>query len=130
MSGRFLNVDLELTSRAKLDAIVHELGENVFVMYSGLPPGKRAGHFVVMELEELSRFRNPDKFINGLCALLEKLKPSSRRLLKGARKVFDVGYELLPEEKRIEYALAPETLRRVAALGASIAVTCYRGDED
>jgi hypothetical protein len=130
MSGHFLNVDLELTSRATLDPVVQELGESVFVLHSGRPRGKKAGHFVVMEIEERYRVRNPDKFINALCSLLEKLTPSNRRLLKGTRKVFDVGFELLPKEKRIEYAFAPETLRRVAALGASMAVTCYRNDEE
>ena len=129
MKSRFLNVDVELVSPRKLDALVKELGDRVIVLHSGPPPKKHRGYFVSMEICGVRRSRNPNIIIHGLCALIEKLSPAGRRLWDDAEKAFDVGCEILAKDKRVEFALRPDTIQRIGSLGASLAVTCYRGGE-
>jgi hypothetical protein len=135
MKPQFLNVDLEIVSRKKLDVLVRELGERVFVLYSGPAPrvkrGKRVQHLLTMEIAggSVMRSRTPDRIIHALCDVIEKLPPVSRRLWDGAERVFDIGYELRPEGKELfQLTLKPDTVERVAALGATIAVTSYPHD--
>jgi hypothetical protein len=121
----FLNVDLEIVSASKLDALAAEMGRRVVVLHSG-PASNPRLHMLLLES---SRYlRNPDAMIHRICAVIESLSPASRRLWKRARKEFDVGYELRGSERLLRFSLRPDTLERVAALGATLAVTCYRGD--
>jgi hypothetical protein len=135
MKPQFLNVDLEIVSRKKLDVLVRELGERVFVLYSGpaarVKRGKRVQHLLAMEIAAagVMRSRTPDRIIHALCDVIEELSPASRRLWDGAARVFDIGYELRPAGKKLfQLTLKPDTVERVAALGATIAVTCYPDD--
>ena len=97
MKFRFLNVDLEVVSPRKLDALVKELGDQVMVLHSGPPPKKRRGYFVSMEICGVRSSRNPNVIIHGLCALIEKLSPAGRRLRDDAEKALMLAARFLPK---------------------------------
>ena len=125
MQPHFLNVDLEIWSASKLNSLAAEMGKRVWVLHCG-PAPKR--HLLAVEI---SRWRkDPDSAIHALCAVVESLTPSSRRTWNAARKEFDVGYELRTAERSSHFTLRPDTLARVSSLGASLAVTYYRGEPD
>lgn len=124
MRPYFLNVDLEIESASKLDSLAAELGKRVVVLHSG-PASKPRRHLLV--LESSRQHRGPDATIHALCSAVERLSPASRRVWNAARREFDVGYELRPSERSSRFTLRSDTLERVAELGASMAVSYYRG---
>jgi hypothetical protein len=79
-------------------------------------------------LESARYLKNPDATIHALCSVVESLPPAAQRIWQRARKEFDVGYELRPSERSSRFSLRPDTLERVAKLGATLTVTYYRGD--
>ena len=126
MRSGFLNVDLDVQSAKKLDLLVTEMGERVLVLYSG-PAGKPKR--TLLTVEACENWKSPDPAIHTLCAVVESLTPKAKRIWTAADKVFDVGYELRATEKCSRFELRPDTLERVAKLGAALAVTYYRGEE-
>jgi len=123
----FLNVDLEIVSTAKLDALVEEMAKRVAVLYSG-PAAIPKHHLLV--LESSRNLKNPDTVIHALCSVIEGLSPTAQCIWRKARKDFDVGYESRPSERALRFSLRSDTLQRVAALGATLTVTCYRDDNN
>ena len=125
MKPHFLNVDLEIESASKLDSLAAEMNEHVVVLHSG-PSPKRKRHLLVIESSH--QHRGPDATIHALCLAVERLSPASRRVWNMARREFDIGYELRPSERASRFTIRSDTLERVARLGASLAVSYYRGD--
>ncbi len=121
----FLNVDLEIVSSRSLEPLAQEMGKAVIVLYSG--PGKGRSHLLCLED---SRWSNtPDAAARALCAAVERLSVRGRRLWKQAkRKEFNVGYDLIEGARLVQTALKRETLKRIVALDATVAFTCYRGE--
>lgn len=126
VKSHFLNVDLEIESASKLDSVAAEMGKRVIVLYSG-PASKPRHHLLALEISSSRPRRNPDALIHALCAVVESLSPASHRIWQKARKEFDVGHELTPSEHSSRFSLRPDTLERVAALGATLTVTYYQG---
>lgn len=127
MESSFLNVDLEIESALKLDLLAAAMGKRVLVLHSG--PGPRKRH--LLALESSREQKGADATIHALCAAVESLPPAARRVWSAAaRKEFDVGHELRPSERSSRFTLRPDTLERVARLGATLAFTCYRRDAD
>jgi hypothetical protein len=125
MQPYFLNVDLVIESASKIESLFTAMGKRVFVLHSG--PGSRKRH--LLALESSREHRSADAAIHALCAVVESLPPAPRRVWStAARKEFDVGYELRASERASRFTLRPDTLERVARLGATLAVTYYRGD--
>jgi hypothetical protein len=123
----FLNVDLEIESASKLDTLAAALGERVHVLYSG-PVSKRRR---LLALESSGQYKNADETIHALCAVVESLSPAVHRVWSAAtRKEFDIGYELRASEFSSRFTLRTDTLERMVRLGATLAVTCYRGEGD
>jgi hypothetical protein len=120
----FLNVDLEIESASKLDSLAAAMGKRVVILHSG--PGSKRRY--LLALESSSQHKGADATIYALCALVEGLPPAVRRIWGAARKEFDVGYELRPSERSSRFTLRPDTLERMARVGATLAVTYYRGD--
>jgi hypothetical protein len=124
VNPNFLNVDLEIRSASKLDVIAEALGERVLVLYCGGVSGRQ--HLLALEIS--GRHKDPDATIHALCAAVESLPRTARRLWNKSRRTFDVGYELRASERSSSFSLRPDTLERIVKLGASLAVTYYRGD--
>jgi hypothetical protein len=118
----FCNVDLEIESRSDLSGLLAELGPKVIVL-SGGP--KRKG-FHSLRLETATEYDNPDATICAFCSCLEKLSDKGRRTWRAAnKKVFDVGYEVLPGQLASQFSLRVETLDRMSKLGSALGVTFY-----
>lgn len=118
----FKNVDLEIVSRSKLDAIEVAVDHKAHALFSG---PIRKGVFL-LSLECNSYPKDADAAILELCAAVEGLGKSERRLWERAlRRTFDVGYGITPGSRAVHVALRPKTLGRITALGATVAFTCY-----
>jgi hypothetical protein len=117
-----MNVDLEIVSRAKLCALEKAVSRMAYPLYSG---PIRKGIFL-LSVECNSVPKDADTAIIKLCAAVEALGDDERRLWDGAlKRTFDVGYAPMPGCRPVHVSLRPETLKRVTALDASIAFTCY-----
>jgi hypothetical protein len=122
-TARFLNVDLEVESRSDLDLLTAAMGKRVVVLYSG-PVSKSKRHLLAVECAR--HFAGPNEAIRALCAIIENLPPEARRVWDGARKEFDIGCEWEPSNALSRFTIRPETVRRMANLGASLAISHYR----
>ena len=118
----FLNVDLDIESTSSLRSLVREFGQRASVMFSGRMNGRYC-----LFIESAGSDRHQDGTLRALCALIEGLSPPSRQVWDAAhRKEFDLGYESrLSSQRANRFRILPATLRRVAELGASVAVTLY-----
>jgi hypothetical protein len=123
----FLNVDLDVVSSRDLEPLAQAMGKAVIVLYSG--PGKGKSHFLVLED---SRWSNtPDAAALALCSAVERLSGRSRQLWDGAkRKEFNLGCDLIDGARWMQTGFRWQTLKRIVALGATVAFTCYRGESE
>lgn len=122
----FLNVDLDINSRSSLEPLLQELDERVAVLYSESKPRK---HFAVIEVARLWRKPTADKTIAALCDLIENLSPKSRRIWKlSHQKIFNIGVELPANERATYSSISNDSLSKISSLGATLILTCYRGE--
>jgi hypothetical protein len=122
----FCNVDLDIVSHQRLDLVVEELGKSLLVLHHG----KGLGRTHLLMVEGLKWPNTPDSAANELCRAIERLSPKARKVWDRARrKEFNVGYELESGVQRVEVALEPKLVRRIVALGGTVAFTCYRGEK-
>lgn len=118
---QFLNVDLEIESKSSLAPLAEELGEVVLVLYSG--PMKNG---YLLSIETLRKHKSPDKAIHALCSIVEQLSAKGKQMwVSSRRKEFDSGFDVPVAERCFRFPLRNDTLRRVADLGATLAVTIY-----
>lgn len=119
----FCNVDLDIESASPLRSLARELGDRVSVMFSGRMNGR---HCLFVEIAGAGR--SQDSIINAFCTLIEGLSPKGGQVWdEAARKEFDCGYEArLSSARANRLTIRPGILRRVAKLGAGVAVTIYR----
>lgn len=121
----YLNVDLDIESSSSLDSLAEEMGKAVLVLHSG--PGMGRRHF--LRLESLRWPDTPDAAARELCRAVERLSPVARRIWQRARRrEFNIGYELPAGVQAVQVTLPPDTVRRIVALGGTVAFTCYRDD--
>ena len=120
-----MNVDLEIVSRSKLDAIEKAVQNKAYALFCG---PIRKGIFLLSL--ECNRYpKDADAAIVELCTTVDELGNSERQLWDRAlRRTFDVGYGISSGSRAVYVGLRPETLRRITALGATIAFTCYLDD--
>jgi len=116
---------LEIESKSSLRSLAREFGDRVLVMFSGRIGGQNC---LYVEIAGISRSQN--RIANAFCDLIEGLSEKNRGVWDEAqRKEFDFGYEArLSSERANHFKIKSGTLRRMAKLGASVAVTLYRGD--
>ena len=119
----FLNVDVDVLSRAPLERMVAGLGSEVSIHHVG-PEGRRHGaHF------SLYAPRNADRAVRRLAKLIGDLPRPARRLWNEAQhRVFNVGFQGGHRPHSLETEISAEALAAVARLGASIAVTIYAAE--
>jgi hypothetical protein len=122
MTWHFLNVDLQVHSRTKPDALLADLGNDVTILNYG-PAVSGTGFFVSLELAR--SHPDVDSTVRGFCKLLTRLSPRGKRIWATSRRVFDVGFELSPEYRGETYVFSNRTLAMVAGVGGTLAVTCY-----
>ncbi len=114
----FLNVDLDLTGRARdLEVLAAELDRRLLALHRD----DRSARY------ELRREpASVDAAVRSLCLVLERLGPRARRAW-GALRVRDlnVGLQAGPAPHAVEYPIGPPTITRIAELGARLVVTVY-----
>jgi hypothetical protein len=117
----FLNVDLDIYSKADLRSLVTALGKRVMVLYLGRI---RRTHSAHLELAKITK--TADATIRGFCSLIEAL-PKLERDLWNAAKVrdFNIGVQAGTQPHSTEFALAAATLKAAHELGARIVFTVY-----
>ena len=122
---RFLNVDLEVSSRMDLKWLVEEFGGDATNLYCG--PAQ--GHFLAtFEVPGLGG--DPNALIGNFCHLVDNLPVEGRQAWDDAfLKVFDIGYESGSAPKSYQSELRPETVAAVARIGASLRITVYPSSE-
>jgi hypothetical protein len=130
--GHFLNVDLDIESAADLRPLAAEL-EAVCVILHASTTGRDRNRLSLVRLESLDcdNAHGPDTVIHDLCGVIEALSPAGRALWYSATvRQFDVGYDTqpAPAHPAARFALRPDTIGRVARIGASLAVTVYPPD--
>jgi hypothetical protein len=123
LKPNFIDVDLEIWSASKLEGLSAEMGKRVLVHYCGPAPTRQ-----LLAVHNSRCYKSPDSAIDALCKVVESLSPEGRRIWSAARKTFDVGYVLRQSERSSHFSLRPDTLDRISKLGATLAVTYYRGD--
>lgn len=119
----FLNVDLELKSRADLGLLLAALDKKMVVLHSRKEHGI---HFASLELYEFSRYVTPETCITRFVKLVRRLPPSARRVWDGAlHRRFDIGIQTAAKSGSYAASIAPATVRGVAEVGGEIAITVY-----
>lgn len=118
----FLNVDLEIKSRANLAPLVGRLERRAVAVRSERLRGVHHASFEVAS----ARPSTPDRCIARLARLIEALPAAERRLWERAsERIFDIGIQAGANGAVFKPKIKAATLERVAALGAAIVVTVY-----
>jgi len=121
MEVQYLNTDLEIESKTDLSKIVEEFGEDVFVLHHGEISGYQHASFEIP-----GGSTDADATINSFCLLVESLPGEVREIWdKCCSRVFDVGYESGTSPQNFRSEIRASTIRRVANIGASVAITIY-----
>lgn len=121
----FLNVDLEIgaPTRKAIAPLLDELRVRLWEMHVGRIRSLYRAHY------ELSGcgLTSANATIDALVEILETLEPASRRAWnRTTMRELNVGVELERGVRNIELSIRPATLRRVVALGGTIAFTAYQ----
>ena len=121
MEVQYLNTDLVIESHEDISRIVEEFGGDVVLLYHGEMRGYRHASF-----EIAGNSGDADMVINYFCSLVEELPEDVRRIWDGCcSRVLDVGYDSGTSPQNFRSQIRAATVRRVAAIGASIVITIY-----
>ncbi|WP_157554957.1 hypothetical protein [Nocardia crassostreae] len=125
MSGRFLNIDVDIHATSDLSALRDEFGDDIAILYCGEPePGsfRLSFEWNAPGGDEA----DPDAIEQGLCTVVERLSASGRELWNtAADRIFDIGYEAESGRESGQALLRPATLVRIGSLGARLACSIY-----
>ncbi|HWR97725.1 MAG TPA: hypothetical protein VN317_04820 [Candidatus Methanoperedens sp.] len=118
----FLNVDLDVMSKRPLGRLVTAFGEDVFVLYCGRWGDRYSANFEV----DSGHRQNANTLIRRFTRLIEKLEPHIRKLWDQAEsREFNIGVEAAHRARTFELRLRPTTLKAVAQVNGTIAITVY-----
>ena len=121
----FLNVDLELVTRADVDALLAHWGSLVMLRDS-VEDGTRT---IWIELEEDRRAVEPT--LDAFLSLVETLPDSLQRMWDDCDvRCFSVGIQAGTSPHAEVFSIASGTLRRIADIQASVVFTVYGVAED
>ena len=121
----FLNVDLDIYSKADLRPLVTALGKKVMVLYVGRI---RQTHRAHLELTKITK--TAAATIRGFCSLIEALPKLERNLWNAAKvRDFNIGVQAGTQPHSTEFALAAETLKAAHELGARVVFTVYAPEQ-
>jgi hypothetical protein len=122
LTARFLNIDLEVRSRKSLAPLVAACPSSYQPL---LTTGRANPRWLIVNPGRIPT--TAEIAAKNLLRQIEGLRGAARRSWNEAhRRVFDIGIQAGGPDAVFEgVRLTPETLRRIAAVGASIQVTVY-----
>jgi len=128
----YLNTDLDLVATEDPSSLVAALrARGVFNLYN--PEGGTEGPWYVT-FETNRTYANPDPNICALLKAIESLADNERRIWQSAlKREFNIGYDCGDNPWAFNQGLENETLKRMAAVGATLRITIYpvsRDDEE
>lgn len=119
--SHFLNVDLDLKSKADLAPLVAKLGRKVVVLHERK---ERGAYYVSLELSKQQA--SPEACMAAFAKLIEALPRPERRLWDAAAsRRFDVGVQADGEGVVFVTPIKAATLGRIAKVGGEIVTTVY-----
>jgi len=129
MPTHYLNTDLDLD----LDC-PHDLSPLIAALRCrGLDPlphptGRRDGNFfVVFETDDY--FTTPEATLVVMLDAVESLPEDAIKMWRQCTKrEFNIGIECDSKQHAGEFAIAPELLQRIAAVGGSLGITVYANE--
>jgi len=117
---KFLNIDLEITSRRRPAKLLADFAGQVLVLHDGKVVG---GYLTAVEL--CSCPKTESKVLARILSLLAGLSKEGRAELAIAKiKRLDFGYSKAKGE-RCEHTFKPAVLRAISDLGCELAFTIY-----
>jgi hypothetical protein len=120
----FLNVDLDIWSRAPLDDLVTVFGRKVVVLYVGKEGRQYGAHLEVVSPADANRT------IRRFVTLVDSLPRLPRKIWEAARvRQFNVGVQAGNCPHAYELRLQRATVAVAARIGAQFALTAYAPDE-
>ena len=118
MNVGFLNVDLDLESRADLSPLSAVLRQKLLALHE-------AKNFAVYELRRQSA--DADTAIRAIAKIIQRLPRDSRaRWNRCSRKALNVGIKSSRGREPVDARISLESLQAAARIGAEIVVTIYR----
>ena len=118
----FLNVDLDIWSRAALEPLVEAFGGHVVVLRVGPENGRHGAHLEHAK----SGSGSVDRAIQRLVKMVERLPPAMRRVWSRAQgREFNVGIQSGMRPHASEFRVEPETLEAIARVKARLVLTVY-----
>jgi len=121
----FLNVDLDIFSKSRLEKLVAAFGNAISVLYVGREGSRYSAHL------ELGQYfgKDADSEVKALTALVRRLPTSARRIWENAQtKDFNIGIQGGIRPHYSEFPLKAKTLGEVARLGARVVITVYAAE--
>jgi hypothetical protein len=120
----FLNVDLDVESKVPLTPLVAAFGDDVVVLHQG---ESRGLYTLSCEAANSGCGKDAESIIGSLCEVVENLPEDCRQIWdQCCSRVFDIGYDSGDSPRCFRSVIHPQTIQRVASLGAAIMVTIYR----
>jgi hypothetical protein len=117
----FLNVDLDIVSRAPLEPLVAALGKAVVVHYVGKEGRRYTAHVALSSWN-----RTADGVIRDLIRRVERLPRPARRLWDAATsREFNIGIQAEATPFSHELRLEAGTVQMLAEVGGMIGITTY-----
>ena len=120
-----MEVHLNIQSNLNLQLLVDAFGSDIHVHYSNLVNGV---YDVRLGLRKFLEF--PDPTVISLCEAVCELPEPAKNLWDSAiARTFDIGIEAATCST-FWFALTPQTLKTLTALGAQVVVTVYGPDNN
>ena len=118
----FMNVDLDVLSRSRLEPLATAFGSAVTVLYVGGEGRLFEAHFELADSFE----KDADTLMQEFVDLVRGLPPSARKLWNGATaRDFNVGIQSALKPHCHELRLTAKTLDAVAGVRGSVVITTY-----
>jgi hypothetical protein len=117
---KFLNIDLEITSRQRPKTLLGDFAGRVLILHDGKVP---KGYFTAVELS--SSPKTEALALAGFLELLKGLSEKGKEELASARKkCLNFGYSKA-QGKHFEHSFPPAILSAISNLGCELAFTIY-----
>ena len=123
MTGKFINVDLEILSDRPLGGLKREFEAlGAFYLYCGRVP---SGYLLSLEMNTFLVAKLERRLVS-VCRLVERLSPKGRKIWDAAKdRSFDIGMKAFVGNPMVQFSVQPDLLQRVTALGGTLSVTVY-----